>query len=442
MNRKHVILISTFVYSFLMTCAISFGQSTENQLAVMGRIVDDETGKPILFVSISIKGKSEGTVTNLDGEFHLYVSDQYTIDTVMVSHIGYESFHFSIQEASKEPNFEIRLIESAITLEEVEVETKRLTGNMIMSEVVENLAKNFSTEPFLFRGFYRDVRDQNNQTSYLVEAAIEAYDYGIQFGKKTKRKNFFLKGVRASNNYIYPLLVRPIIMRQNRLSQHLQYNYWHRRIVNDFKVKKRTYEIENRIFKGERLLFVVTTKGIAAKGNLADQYLDMRFEYVNRYYIDAETYALHKVEYRESPLEGKYVGIERPYEGDTLFYSKKGFNDTYEFEEYDNKMFLKYYEVDYTFDIYNSITNEVFLEMDYNCTFVVTDIVPNADRKPKGVKVNRNANLMLQTEAYDSAFWNIESNAKLVPLTQKQTKGLEREMSLEEQFKSSAKSKK
>lgn len=434
--KKSIFIVVYFI------CSNGFTQTTDNEIIVRGKVLDNQTGKPLFFASISIKGKSEGTVTNLDGEFNLFVSEQYILDTVTVSHIGYESFHFSIEEARKEPYLEIRMVESTITLKEVEVETKRLTGNMIMSEVVENLAENFSTEPFLFRGFYRDVRDQNNQTSYLVEAAIEAYDHGIQFGKKTKRKSFFLKGVRASNNYIYPLLVRPIIMKHNRFSEHLQYNYWHRRMVNDFEVKKRTYEIENRIFKGERLLFVVTTKGTAAKWNLADQYSDMRYEYVNRYYIDAETYALHKIEYQESPLEGKYVGIERPYEGDTLFYSKKWFNDTYEFEEYENKMFLKYYEIDYSFDIYNSAADEIFLEMDYNYTFVVTDIEPNAERKPKGVKVNRNENLMLQTDEYNQEFWNNESNAKLVPLTQKQIRGLEREMSLEEQFKLSAKSKK
>ena len=167
----------------------------------------------------------------------------------------------------------------------------------------------------------------------------------------------------------------------------------------------------------------------------------MRYEYTRRYFVDIETYAVHKIEYSERPIEGKYVGIERPYPGDTLYYSKKGWNDTYEYEEFEGKLYLRYYDLSYAFDIVNSKTSSVYLDMEYSNTLVITTIDTSKRRKIRGAKMNRNKSLALQVTKYNPTFWDNPSNAKLVPLTQKQIDGLEREMDLEEQFMKSANTK-
>ncbi|MEM9389763.1 MAG: hypothetical protein AAGA02_04775 [Bacteroidota bacterium] len=48
--------------------------------------------------------------------------------------------------------------------------------------------------------------------------------------------------------------------------------------------------------------------------------------------------------------------------------------------------------------------------------------------------MNRNKSLARQATVYEPLFWANQGNTKLVPLTQRQIKGLEREMTLHKQF--------
>ncbi|MEM6736255.1 MAG: hypothetical protein AAF620_09325, partial [Bacteroidota bacterium] len=66
--------------------------------------------------------------------------------------------------------------------------------------------------------------------------------------------------------------------------------------------------------------------------------------------------------------------------------------------------------------------------------FMVTDIETDTSKKPSGEKMNRNRPLSLQTEGYDRGFWEDLDNARLMPLTQKQIKDLEKYQPLEAQF--------
>jgi len=434
------LIIATYLFSLIFLLELQ----AQDFVKISGKVIDKTTGEPLLFATISIKGKSEGTITNLDGEFDFFVSNQYVTDTLTISHIGYDTYRTSIGEIIDKPQLEIGLSENIITLDEIQIEAERLTANKIMSEALENLSKNYATQPFVMKGFFRDLRDQNHQSAYLVEAAVEVYDPGIQLekeDKKKKRKLFFIKGIRVSHNYLNELIT-PALSRQNWLTRNVEYEYWSRRLYKGLIANKKEYELEDIIYKGDKLLYVISSGGTAAKSYLALQHKDLRYEYINRYYIDTETYAIHKIEYLENPLEGIYVGIERPYEGDTLYYSKKGWNDVYEFEEYKGKMYLKYYSTKYAFDIYNTQTESVYLDLAFSTTFMVTDIEIENAGKPKGIRMNRNKSLILQATAYDSDFWSKESNVKLVPLTQKQIRGLERKVPLEEQFKLTGRRKK
>ena len=162
----------------------------------------------------------------------------------------------------------------------------------------------------------------------------------------------------------------------------------------------------------------------------------MKYNLVRRYLIHCETYAFHKLEHLEFPTEGKYVAIEHPYEGDTLFYSKKGWNQVVEYEDYQGKMYLKYYDVNYAFDIVDEKNDEIYLDISCQFTFTVTGIDNSESEKPMGKRMMKGKPLALQSKKYDGDFWDDPSNAKLVPLTKKQIEGLEKFQPLEEQFRS------
>lgn len=75
--------VSTETWGALPKEAVEFTQQSKN---VRGRIVD-ETGEPLIGVSVHIKGTTTGTITDFDGNFSLSVPPGS--DTMEVSYIGY-----------------------------------------------------------------------------------------------------------------------------------------------------------------------------------------------------------------------------------------------------------------------------------------------------------------------------------------------------------------
>ena len=67
----------------------------------MRGVIKDETGEPIIGATVRVKGKSEGTVSDFDGNFSLDVTGD---NTLQISYIGYQTqelavgkqHHFSI----------------------------------------------------------------------------------------------------------------------------------------------------------------------------------------------------------------------------------------------------------------------------------------------------------------------------------------------------------
>lgn len=89
-------------------------QTPQNQ-QVTGRVLD-ASGEPLIGVSIVEKGnKSNGTVTDIDGNFSLRVSKS---QTVVVSYVGYKAQEVSV--AGKK-NLQITLHEDAEMLSDVVV---------------------------------------------------------------------------------------------------------------------------------------------------------------------------------------------------------------------------------------------------------------------------------------------------------------------------------
>lgn len=76
-------------------------------------MVVDMAGLPLIGVNVSIKGTTEGTITDLDGKFNLNVSSQ---SMLVISYIGYKTVEIPVRE-----NVRVVLEEDSQALEEVVV---------------------------------------------------------------------------------------------------------------------------------------------------------------------------------------------------------------------------------------------------------------------------------------------------------------------------------
>lgn len=422
------------VFSFMTLTLICLPALTQEFISVKGRVIDKETQEPLSFATIGLKKNQQGTITNLDGEFDFSIPEKNKNDTLFIRYLGYETYQASVLEMVEAPNL-IELEERVVVLEEVEV--NNLTADQIIRKAFERIDENYATRPFVIKGYYRDIREQNDQSSYLVESAIEVYDPGIKIDKKgykKERRTFFIKDMRASENRLSDLLT-PELNKDNFLHFTLERN-WYKYSSALEPSLEREYELKDVIYANNSYLFVIRLEQQKVMPGNDSSYLDLPYVVERQFYVDSETYAIHKIEFTEIPVQGKYVAIEPPYPGDTLYYRKKGWKIVREYNEYQGKMYPRYISQTYAFDIYNKKQDQIYLDISINMTFVATDIQLENVKRPTGKKVLRGRDLMLQTRKYNPDFWSDNKNSKLVPLTQKQMKGLEREKSLEEQFAS------
>ncbi|WP_455665977.1 SusC/RagA family TonB-linked outer membrane protein [Phocaeicola sp.] len=121
---------------------ISLPNVTQQVAKIKGKILDTKTGEAIIGANVLVKGTTNGTITNFDGEYEL---DAPVGSTLIISYIGYKSIEV---KAIAEPQT-IKLAEDSETLDEVIVvgyTTQRkesLTG--AMSNIKSSKLKDVTT---------------------------------------------------------------------------------------------------------------------------------------------------------------------------------------------------------------------------------------------------------------------------------------------------------
>src|SRR5690606_33776556 len=95
----------------------SLDYQNDQTRAVSGKITD-AAGQPLPGVNVLIKGTSQGTITDLDGEFSIELSTTAQPVILVFSFIGYETVETSV---GNENYLEITLTQDTQTLEELVV---------------------------------------------------------------------------------------------------------------------------------------------------------------------------------------------------------------------------------------------------------------------------------------------------------------------------------
>ena len=119
--------------------------STQQGRTVTGKILD-ETGEPLIGVSVLLKGTAVGTITDLDGNYSLEIPSDNSI--LVVSYIGYKTQNITV---GKNNQLNIKMEADTQTLDEVVVvgygvmKKRDLTGaitSVKAGEIVKSPASN------------------------------------------------------------------------------------------------------------------------------------------------------------------------------------------------------------------------------------------------------------------------------------------------------------
>ena len=414
------VLISSIVL------VVSLTGHAQSAITLKGKVTDIDSNEPLPYASISIKSKPIGTVTNTDGEFEFHLATQYAEDTLLVSMLGYNSYHIRLAEIKEYKNLRIRLAVKPTLLNEVVIVAKKIVPEEIVRRALKNIKQNYPTQANMLRGFYRETHEENNRNVILVEAALDIYDNGY---KKNLPEKVKLRNSRSSKNYRNNLFTNTGIEKWNLAASALNNNPVKHQYR--FLSTRKEFTLDSMLYYNDRLIYVISFLTFIPRFP--------NFERKNTLHIDAQNYAIRKYGWEEYAKEGKYSEMPWRLSKDSFYYSKrKRISTIYEFGEHKGKMFLKYFDEKAYDDIYNSKGDSVEFESLGHVTMVITEIETENIKMEMIETMRLDQSISAQVKEYNPGFWNDKNKIALVPLTRKQIKDLEWEMPLEEQFKTGA----
>ncbi len=160
------------------------------QVRVEGRIVDRTTGAPIPFASVSIIGTSGGTSSNANGEFSLVIPPNASIK---VSSVGYAS---AIVSRPEDMAF-IELTPYAVELPEIVITGRSVNAQQVVRKAFASIRKNYTSESFLQRFFYRHYCKDNTVYGRLIEAFVDVWKHNGY--RSFRRHGGHREGIRVTH---------------------------------------------------------------------------------------------------------------------------------------------------------------------------------------------------------------------------------------------------
>jgi iron complex outermembrane receptor protein len=127
MKKSYLLKLTLFVLLLF-----SFLANAQSQNQITGTITDSQSKEPLIGVSVQLKGKVIGTITDIMGEFSLSTSTALPF-SLIISYVGLQSQE--IQITSNNTNLVVALDEQAILGHEVVVAASRIEESVLKSPV-------------------------------------------------------------------------------------------------------------------------------------------------------------------------------------------------------------------------------------------------------------------------------------------------------------------
>ena len=173
----------------------------KGKISIKGTVVD-ANGEPVIGATVKAGDSQEGTVTDLDGKFHLTVSSNSTLH---VSYIGYVSQEVRV---GNRQNFNIVMQEDQHALDEVVVIGYGTTTRKHITAAVDKVEAN-----------YFEDRPVANVTQALQGASPSLVIQRKSFDPNNDNVNINLRGVSTSTNNDPLVVIDGLIVSNGALNQ-------------------------------------------------------------------------------------------------------------------------------------------------------------------------------------------------------------------------------
>jgi hypothetical protein len=391
------------IFSFL----IAFSAQAQ-KITLSATVQDNQSQEPLPYASVGIKGKSLGTITNLQGQFDFHFPVEFRNEILVISMLGYENFEAPIWSLLDSKITVLPMTRSTTVLKEVEVRDS-LTGGEILRLALERIEQNCPMEPFMLKGFYRDVKKVGGTYIALLEAAVEIYDdnYAEPRNKSKLRERVKLLEVRKSVGYDNKFTA--YFGQKNLLEDLLLHNnIRYRQIDTQADLFANTKREEDSYYNGSETFVIVNREGF---------YLKM--------YVNKTDYSISHLVFE---ISGENDQRKRNLVSKFISYRK-----TIDFKRFDGKMYLNYISVVSNEKWYDQ-ANELQFETELAQNLLVNEVKPKTTERISSTEKMRNYGLQYQDYPYNKTFWDSYNVIKETPVDRKVVEDLEKVAPLDKQF--------
>jgi hypothetical protein len=177
-NFSLILLAFLLVFSFEPVNAVgSNGKKKTDQqsfITIRGKVVDSETGAPLIFATVAVSETNVAVVTNIDGEFTIKIGEALTSKNLEFTFLGYKTKSVSIASLRENgPKNTIQLETAPIPIKEIVV--RPINPTDIVLKAITRIGKNYETVPNLMTAFYRETIRRNRTYVSIGEAVVEIF---------------------------------------------------------------------------------------------------------------------------------------------------------------------------------------------------------------------------------------------------------------------------
>lgn len=139
---------------------------------IKGFVKDNSTDRILEYANISLKGTNIGTITNTDGYFSLKIKKGTNGAAIEVSHLGYGTKSIPVgQDTGNE--LQIALDPLPGLLDPVTI--MAIDAKEIVLMAISRIESNYSNQPQLMTGFYRETIRKRRSYINVSEAVVDIY---------------------------------------------------------------------------------------------------------------------------------------------------------------------------------------------------------------------------------------------------------------------------
>lgn len=142
-------------------------------IAYQGKVQDARDGRALPFATVEAVGSNVATVSNIDGNFTIKIAKGTDVAQLKISYIGYGNRLIPLEEFRNNRVLTIDMDPSAVQIREITIRPQDALE--LIRESLASIKENYSTQPMMMRGFYRETIERGRNYVSISEAVVDIF---------------------------------------------------------------------------------------------------------------------------------------------------------------------------------------------------------------------------------------------------------------------------